>query len=596
MRIAAFLVLTLVVFPLAASAVEYRGNSDVCLNERLLIRDGKPAFAVSKPASYDECIEKKCTQAKEKAKICQCGRESFTTGEGGAAKSTVSRCDPNLSKLIGKAMGGDSSGMKTFEMQSLIAARIQEVDVSTADGRRRLSQILQEYGNSEAEATAKVNDETKAEAIKARLDRFVTTSNKSEANDIANELGFRLNKDLTDEVRLDPEKYAAVLKEDDFERFETAVPVTFQEVVRGVVAENLAPLCGQLGGCSDTACLSSGSLTCRTNNPGALTWAPWEAKYGGQPCGQANNTTCFPSLEHGLAAKIALLTSSRYLDGDNNTILRLLCNGYATNAVGNNCNAYATFVQNQTGIPMNQTIDPRDPEQVGKVVMAMARLENGRFVPFTPQQLENAMAMVYGGKLPNGTPGFVPQIAYGTGGSQFGSPFNFGPTAAPATVGYGSAFGYSAPAPLAPSSYSQPAQTTQATQSASSPQPATPAAVAPQPRPSAPTPTSTAATELERAIQDPSGVNAANRLVNIIVEQAEVRRGDSVQVSWTSIGMSTDKPCELRAGSNVIARMNRGTATVGTSAATSIGSLVFYLRCTTASGVTFQRTAAVMVR
>lgn len=72
-----------------------------------------------------------------------------------------------------------------------------------------------------------------------------------------------------------------------------------------------------------------------------------------------------------------------------------------------------------------QTIDPRNPEQVGEISMAMARMENGKFVPFTPQQLENAMAMVYGGKLPNGTPGFVPQIAHGTnGGTPFGSPLN----------------------------------------------------------------------------------------------------------------------------------------------------------------------------
>ena len=144
---------------------------------------------------------------------------------------------------------------------------------------------------------------------------------------------------------------------------------------------------------------------------------------------------------------------------------------------------------------------------------------------------------------------------------------------------------------MAPSSNSQQQQTAPAPQNQNATQPPVAA-----PKPWPPTATSTAAEELARAIQDPSGGNAANRLVNIIVEQTEVKRGDSVQVSWTSIGMSTDKPCELRAGSNVIARMNRGTATFGTSATTRVGSLVFYLSCTTASGATFQRTAAVMVR
>lgn len=571
------------------------GSGDICLNEKVVISGGKPVFepGSTNTERYKTCknISGGCTFAKEKTDPpqCACGRVVIAPPEGKAI--TLDKCDPNYRKNFEKAMAGGAAGMSLYAAQALISQRIQDVDVSTQTGRDQLSQILQNYGLSEEEADAKVSDPKKAEAVQTQLQKLVDAPDAAEASKVADQLGFRLNKDLTDEVRLDPEKYAAVLTDEELARAERRVENTFQEVVKGVVADNLAPLCAQLGGCSDTACLSSGSLTCRTNNPGALTWAPWEAKYGGQPCGQNNNTACFPSVEHGLAAKIELLTGPRYLGGDNNTILKLLCNGYATEAAGNNCNSYATFVQNQTGIPMNQTIDPRDPEQVGKITMAMARLENGRFVPFTPQQLESAMALVYGGKLPNGTPGFIPQMAYGTGGgTRFGSPFNFGTTVTPATVGYGSAFGYGAPpAPTMQTAYSQ-AQQTAPTSDTATQRPA----VAPQPRP--PIATSTAAEELARAIQDPSAVNAANRLVNIVVEQTEITRGESVQVSWTSIDMSTDKPCELRVGSKIIARKNQGTAIVGTSAATRVGSLVFYLRCTTASGTTFQRTAATMVR
>ena len=82
----------------------------------------------------------------------------------------------------------------------------------------------------------------------------------------------------------------------------------------------------------------------------------------------------------------------------------------------------------------------------------------------------------------------------------------------------------------------------------------------------------------------------------IVVQESEVARGSPVHVSWTSVGMSTTTPCAVRADSRVVARGNEGTSVVQTSAATRIGSLVFYLACTTPSGATFQRTAATMVR
>src|SRR3990167_8593398 len=232
MRPAAFFLVTLVFFAPSALFSEEKfdpkailGSDDKCLNEKMVIFNGKAIIqkGSTETEQYKTCknISGGCSLEKEKTKPnpeCICGK-LFYTPEG-KKPIPLDKCDPNIQKNLAKAMAGGIEGMTDFAAQALISQRIQEVDVSTEDGRRQLSQILRDFGNSEAEATAKVNDETKAEAIKARLDRFVTTSNKSEANDIANELGFRLNKDLTDEVRLDPEKYAAVLKEDDFERFE----------------------------------------------------------------------------------------------------------------------------------------------------------------------------------------------------------------------------------------------------------------------------------------------------------------------------------------------------------------------------------------
>ena len=587
MHIAVLFVAAFLVLPLSASAVEYRGSTDICLSERLLIQNGKPTFIQSKPTSYDECIQKNCSQIKEKAKQCQCGRESFTTGEGKAVKTSISRCNPNLKKLIASAMVGDAD-ISAFAAQALISQRIQDVDVSTQTGRGQLSQILQNYGLSEADADAKVSDQKKAEAVQAQLNTFVTTSNTDEAKGIANELGFTLNKDLIDEVRLDPEKYTAVLTEGDIERWNKSAPFTFREVARGVVADSLAPLCGRLGGCSNSVCLSNPySLTCQGNNPGALAFTPWQSKYGGRPCGLNNNTTCFDTIEGGIAAQANLLTTNaRYFAGGNNTILGAFCNGYSTS----NCAQYAAFISGQTGIPLNQTIDPNNTKQIAAIMMASSRFENGRGVIYTPEQLQKGLEVAFGGaQLPEGTPGYVAKTVYGTnGGTPFGSPLGFNPSVSPATVGYGSAFGYGGQPPVAPTSYSQQQQVTPTLQTTP------PSTVTTQPRTTSPT--STTAQELERALQDPSGVRTGRLMANIVVQEREVTRGNPVLVSWTSIGTSAAKPCVLRAGSTVIAEKNQGSSVVPTTQATRVGSLVFYLSCTTASGATFQRTAAVMVR
>lgn len=569
------------------------GSGDTCLDERMAFVEGK--FVIKKGSTvseqYTTCrnISGGCTLAKEKTTPpqCVCGRLTYTPI--GKKPVSLDKCDPDMKKKLERAVAGGIEGMADFAVQEAIAQKIQEIDVSTPDGRDKLSQILRSYGMSEAEATAKVSTEDKAATVRSQLHKFVSTSDTDEAGKVANDLGFRLNKDLIDEVRLDPSKYAAVITEEELERAERRVPTTFAEVVRGVVADSLAPLCAPLGGCSNNVCLSNPySLTCQGNNPGALTYSPWQSKYGGRPCGLNNNTTCFDTIEGGIAAQANLLTTNaRYFASGNNTILGAFCNGYSTS----NCAEYAAFIANQTGIPMNQTIDPNNTKQIAAIMMASSRFENGRGVIYTPEQLQKGLEVAFGrGQLPEGTPGYIARTVYGTnGGTQFGSPFDFRPTVSPATVGYGSAFGYSAPAPIGqPAAYSQPqesAATSQPTGSTIS--------IAPSPTTSA---SSSAAEDLARALQDPSLPLGGRLLANIVVQESEVMRGDPVRVSWTSIGMSTDKPCELRTGSNVIARKNQGTAVFQTTATTHVGSLVFYLRCTTASGTTFQRTAAVMVR
>lgn len=598
MRNAVFLFVTLVfLVPSVLFAVEkfdpkaVTGSGDICLNEEVVIFNGKPIFEAGSTNTdrYKTCknISGGCTFAKEKTEPSQCTCGRLTVTPPGKKSSKLDKCDPNFKRNFEKALAGGAEGMSAFAAQALISQRIQDVDVSTQDGRGKLSQILQNYGLSENEADAKVNDEDKAATVQAQLKQFVSTSDTDEASKIADRLGLRLNKDLTDEVRLDREKYTAVLTKGDIENWNKSVPFTFREIERAGVADTLAPLCGRLGGCSNSVCLSNPySLTCQGNNPGALTFTPRQSKYGGRPCGLNNNTTCFDTIEGGIAAQANLLTTnSRYFAGGNNTILGAFCNGYSTS----NCAEYAAFISGQTGIPLNQTIDPNNARQIAAIMMASSRFENGRGVIYTPEQLQKGLEVAFGGaQLPEGTPGYLARTVFGTnGGTQFGSPFNLGSSASPATVGYGSAFGYAGQAPVAPASYSQPQQTTPISQP-------TPGVVGSQPRPS--TPTSTVAEDLARAIQDPSAARTGRLMASIIVQESEVRRGNPVQVSWTSVGMSADKPCVVRAGSQIIAEKNQGTSVVPTTQATRIGSLVFYLTCATPSGAAYQRTAAVMVR
>ncbi len=570
------------------------GSNDKCLNEKIEIVDGKAVLARGRTDTeqYKGCrdIAGGCNLKKDQNKECTCGRMIYITLEKKTLR--LNKCDPDMQKKLAKALAGGAEGMNLFAAQTQIAERIREIDTSTEGGRDQLSQILQSYGVSQTDAKAKVNDETKADAVRSQLLDFVNTSEKSEAKQIANDLGFKLNENLTDAVRLDPKKYAAIFTEEELARSQIGVLDTFPEALRPGIADALAPLCGRLGGCGDNACLSNpNSLTCLGKNPGALTFTPWQTKYGGRPCGLNNNTTCFDTIEGGIAAQANLLaTNPRYFGGGNNTILGAFCNGYSTS----NCSQYAAFISGQTGIPMNQTVDPNNTQQIAAIMMASSRFENGRGVIYTPEQLQKGLEIAFGNeKLPEGTPGYVARTVFGTnGGTQFGSPFNPNSSASPTNVGYGSAFGNAPPAPIAQAAYTpQPSPVAQATPVSKT---VNQNVITSQPQGTSST--SGVAKQLQDALQNPDGTSAAQSPANVIAQPKEVTRGNPITVSWTSIGMSSDTPCVLRAGSVVIAEKNQGASVVPTTQATRLGSLVFTLSCTTSSGVTFQRTAATMVR
>lgn len=514
--------------------------------------------------------------------------------EGSLAKPRLegprSRCDAAVAKVINTFAQGDLE--KAFDGVAALTVAVPTVNLSTPDGRNQIiKELAAGTGASLEEAKAIVERDPEA-AIKAI--NAISTGDQAQIKETVEAIG--LNPDLVDKVAL----RAAVAENNDLPPADGDAPAervvnpdgTFAGVTSPAIASIVAPMCAQLGGCGENACLSNPySLTCLGKNPGALTFTPWQAKYGGRPCGLNNNTTCFDTIEGGIAAQANLLTTSpRYFAGGNNTILGAFCNGYSTS----NCSQYAAFISGQTGIPMNQTIDPNNTQQIAAIMMASSRFENGRGVIYTPEQLQKGLEVAFGnGTLPEGTPGYVPRTVYGTnGGTQFGSPFSPYSSASPTNVGYGSAFGNAPPAPVA----QQPASTPQQTSSTQT----TPTSQTGSQNTGTQTQgTSTqsgVAKQLQDALKDPNAKSTTASPANIVIQQKEVTRGNPIMVSWTSVGMSADTPCVLRANSTAIAEGNQGSKTVPTTQATQLGSLIFTLACTTQSGTAFQRTAAVMVR
>src|SRR3989338_4006776 len=125
------------------------------------------------------------------------------------------RCDVDA---ITKAVDGTPSEGATvssaFVLQAHLSEKIADINVDTEAGRTQLSEILQKLGRTEAEAAAQVSDPDKAGDVQKQLLSYVGTD-KAAAQDAANALGLKLNGNLTDQERLNPDNFKSILN--DFE-------------------------------------------------------------------------------------------------------------------------------------------------------------------------------------------------------------------------------------------------------------------------------------------------------------------------------------------------------------------------------------------
>jgi hypothetical protein len=114
-----------------------------------------------------------------------------------------------------------------------------------------------------------------------------------------------------------------------------------------------------------------GDRNWRNNNPGNIEYGPFAMQYGA--VGSDGRFAIFPSEELGRKAQDALLKSKNYA----NLSLRDAINRYAPSNE-NNPRAYVNQIATATGVDITKTYASLTPEQQGKVLDEMKRIEGGR--------------------------------------------------------------------------------------------------------------------------------------------------------------------------------------------------------------------------
>ncbi len=130
---------------------------------------------------------------------------------------------------------------------------------------------------------------------------------------------------------------------------------------------------------------STGPVTKRCNNPGAINGASWEITYPGYvstvETTPGNRSTIFEAPEYGVGAWWDLLR--RYAAADATTV-----GGIVTKyGGGQDYSAYLQFVLKQTGFSADTAIDLNNDQQVLQFGRAMFRYEAGQVLPWSDDQI-----------------------------------------------------------------------------------------------------------------------------------------------------------------------------------------------------------------
>ena len=81
----------------------------------------------------------------------------------------------------------------------------------------------------------------------------------------------------------------------------------------------------------------------------------------------------------------------------------------------------------------------------------------------------------------------------------------------------------------------------------------------------------------------------------LLVQPKTIRKGGTASVSWSSVGMSGDLPCQLFSGTSFIAQGNGGSRNFDTAAISASSTVTFTLQCFSLSNTRVQKTATLLV-
>lgn len=438
-----------------------KGSDDVCLNERTFVKsDGTIQFdTTTPPEQYKICKGNptatppvpECTWARDTnnpkatgTPRCTCGVATFMapSADGKVAEPLkgmppISKCDPDKEKQRQKILTGELNAKSRELLQSAVAKQNFTGLTNNQPMTAEQKAIFGAFGIEEAKAVemAKKDPEATKNLLSALASGDTTAANTSAQKLGLSQAEFSMLQNqaalLSPDAAIEAAKYsdpqgAKVLAQDLCRDTGRCYNTTF--VNPGVAPaqieadrkfrQEVDPFVDRLrgNGCNPSA------MSCRTNNPGALTYGPRAAKFGGYSCGQSNDTACFPNAELGTAAMVDLVKHN--VEKGCASIYSILedCR-YSSSRDGNNSYKYAQTVSQWTGIGMNERIDPNNAAQMAKVVAAMARYESGHGLAFNGRELQSAMGYAYGTKeLPTGTAGFQGGYVNSQGG-MYSSPF-----------------------------------------------------------------------------------------------------------------------------------------------------------------------------
>jgi hypothetical protein len=130
---------------------------------------------------------------------------------------------------------------------------------------------------------------------------------------------------------------------------------------------------------------STGPVTIRMNNPGAINGAKWEMSYPGYvdtvETTPGNRSTIFETPEYGVGAWFQLMTNYR---AQGATTVGGIITKYGG---GQDYSAYVQTVAKMTGFTPDTVINLNDDQQVLKFGKAMFRYEAGRPLPWSDDQI-----------------------------------------------------------------------------------------------------------------------------------------------------------------------------------------------------------------